>query len=323
MKNKKRIVSVLLAVLIVILLALLGGILYQYFHVSRELKETKMGKEYQNESREVEREPLIQTSEQQADAETDTTADTEETADTVPMETEPVQEAPAPEANFLEGLTASQPGDILESSQINMENLPLYFTAEEISEEILGRINGKSYRDNPNIGLDQLRYLKMLHYNFEHQIQVGEMIVNAQIAEDVLGVFRELFQNEYEIQSMYLIDNYWTGNGGDTDFASIEVNNTSCFNYREVTGGSSLSNHAYGCAIDINPQQNPYVIYDNGAPSQWSHSNADEFIDRESGKAHVITHEDLCYEIFSNYGFTWGGDWENPKDFQHFEKPVV
>ena len=49
MKNKKRIVSVLLAVLIVILLALLGGILYQYFHVSRELKETKMGKEYQNE----------------------------------------------------------------------------------------------------------------------------------------------------------------------------------------------------------------------------------------------------------------------------------
>ena len=102
MKNKKRIVSVLLAVLIVILLALLGGILYQYFHVSRELKETKMGKEYQNESREEEREPLIQTSEQQADAETDTTADTEETADTVPMETEPVQEAPAPEAKTLE-----------------------------------------------------------------------------------------------------------------------------------------------------------------------------------------------------------------------------
>ena len=35
-------------------------------------------------------------------------------------------------------------------------------------------------------------------------------------------------------------------------------NNTSAFNYRKIAGSNNLSNHAYGKAIDINPQQNPY-----------------------------------------------------------------
>ena len=26
------------------------------------------------------------------------------------------------------------------------------------------------------------------------------------------------------------------------------------------------------------------------------------------------------YEIFTKYGWTWGGDWDNLKDYQHFEK---
>lgn len=41
-------------------------------------------------------------------------------------------------------------------------------------------------------------------------------------------------------------------------------------------------------------------------------------------KAHVITHDDICYQIFTNLGFSWGGDWERGiKDFQHFEKPIA
>lgn len=90
--------------------------------------------------------------------------------------------------------------------------------------------------------------------------------MNADLAEDYTNIFRELFEVEYEIQSMYLIDNYWTGDGDTSDTASIEVNNTSAFCYRAVTGGTKLSNHAFGRAIDINPQQNPYVSYSSGSP---------------------------------------------------------
>lgn len=222
----------------------------------------------------------------------------------------------------IEKSIAVHPGDIL--PDINLDNFTDYFSINDIriDDEIYNRIVGKSYRENSSISLDELKYLQLLHYNFQHEVQVGEMIVNSQIAEDVINIFKELFINEYEIQSIYLVDNYWTGDPVSTDTASIENNNTSCFNYREVTGGSNLSNHAYGCAIDINPQQNPYVWYgDDGSP-QWTHSNAAPFVERNTGLDHVITSEDICYTIFSQYGFEWGGNWEDPIDYQHFQKKL-
>ena len=48
----------------------------------------------------------------------------------------------------------------------------------------------------------------------------------------------------------------------------------------------------------------------------------EKYLDRNSGVAHMITHEDAAYQIFTKYGFTWGGDWKNSKDYQHFEKVV-
>jgi len=196
-----------------------------------------------------------------------------------------------------------------------------YFTINEIvqGDAVYERINGRSYRENPNVALSDLRYLTVLHYNFDGLVQTGEIIVNASIAEDTVAVFKELFSKRYQIFSMYLVDNYWTGDGESSDTASIEVNNTSAFNYREITGGGSLSNHAYGRAIDINPQQNPYVTYNGDIPTYW-HTNAAPYIDRTSGDPHVIVEGDVCYNAFIAHGFSWGGHWDNPVDYQHFEK---
>ena len=214
-----------------------------------------------------------------------------------------------------------KPGDVI-TEPISELSLDSYFCEMdiEVGDKIYERINGKSYRENNDILLSELCYLKLLHYNFQHRIQVGEMVVNRRIANDVLAVFKDLFREEYEIQSMFLVDNYWSGDGVSTDTASIDANNTSCFNYREVTGGSNLSKHAYGCAIDINPQQNPYVWYtDEGV--NWTHTNASQYIDR-SGLPHMITYGDVCYNIFEEYGFEWGGNWADPIDYQHFEKEL-
>lgn len=214
-----------------------------------------------------------------------------------------------------------QPGTILSTDQLNFDELSRYFTAVpiEAGDAVYSRINGKSWQENDHISLSDLRYLKVLHYNFGGQIQVGELIVNKSIAEDVISIFEELFSCGYQIQSMYLIDNYWTGDPDDSDTASIDANNTSAFCYRPITNGTKLSNHAYGLAIDINPQQNPYVSYSSGSP-KWYHENANDYIARDTGRPHVITHEDAAFLIFQKYGFTWGGDWNNPKDYQHFEK---
>lgn len=221
---------------------------------------------------------------------------------------------------YLENLDASEPGEILDIRILDMEHLSRYFCEYEIVEgdDIYQRINGKSYRENPDIRLDELSYMKMLHYNYDGQIQVGELIMNSLVAEDILQIFQELFQNQYQIQSMYLVDNYWTGDGITSDSASIDENNTSAFNYRQSTAGQELSNHAYGRAIDINPLQNPYIWFDaDGSPSEYYRD--DIYINRELDDPHIIDHDDLCCQLFLEHGFTWGGDWVNPIDYQHFE----
>ena len=222
---------------------------------------------------------------------------------------------------MLDSISDLPAGKVISADKIDTSNLGRYFTSHEIVKDdaVYNRINGKSYKKNDNIGLSSLRYLKMLHVNFNGDYQVGEMIVNKKVASDVMDIFRNLCENRYQIYSMYLIDNFWAGTGSKSDYASIDANNTSAFCYRAATGGGNLSKHALGLAIDINPQQNPYVTYKDGKP-HYSHDNAKDYVEnRSSDTPHVITKSDRAYKLFREKGWTWGGSWTSPKDYQHFQ----
>ena len=217
-----------------------------------------------------------------------------------------------------------EPEQVVSLEQLNLENLSSFFLSTKIVEgdEVYSRINGKSYQKNNDISLEELRYLKVLHYNYDHEIQVGEMIVNQKIEKDCLEIFQELFKAGYPICRMVLIDNYWTGDSVETDAVSIKKNNTSSFNYRNIPGSTKRSNHALGLAVDLNSYENPYVPTKNGAPD-YSALDEQEYYyatNRNAGVEHVITEEDLAYKLFTEHGFTWGGNWKSLKDYQHFEK---
>ena len=223
---------------------------------------------------------------------------------------------------MLTSLDGYDPGNVIEDGLIDTDNLDQYFTIREIQpgDDVYQRIYGQSFVDNNDIALQDLRYLKMLHVNFDGCYQVGEMIVNAAVAQQVTEIFEALCENGYQIYSMYLIDDFWVGNGTDSDTNSIEYNNTSCFCYRAATGGSNISRHALGLAIDLNPQQNPYVSTGSDGSLHWSHENASDYVyDRSSSTPHVITESDYAYQLFTSYGWTWGGSWNNPRDYQHFQ----
>ena len=49
-------------------------------------------------------------------------------------------------------------------------------------------------------------------------------------------------------------------------------------------------------------------------------ANAAVYVDRSEDHPYRIDHDDLCYKLFIEHGFTWGGDWVHSKDYQHFEK---
>lgn len=190
-----------------------------------------------------------------------------------------------------------------------------YYT--ELSEEIKNRITGISYPETEEellISYEDLAYVHVIHYDFDGQVQEGELICNKTIAEDLVEIFKELYLAEYPIEEIALVDEY---NGDDE--ASMAANNSSCFNYRVISGTTKISNHAYGLAIDINPLYNPYIT-GTGENVKVQPANAADYTDREGAFLYKIDHDDLCYQLFIEHGFTWGGDWTSSKDYQHFEK---
>ena len=194
------------------------------------------------------------------------------------------------------------------------------FYYEELTDEVKERITGISYPvSKSEITYDDLRYLSVLYYDFNGEVQTGELICNKGIVQDFVEIFYELYQNEYQIEKIRLIDEY---QGDDT--ASMADNNTSCFNYRVVDGTSSLSKHALGCAIDINPFYNPYVVFNrNGSGETYiSPPGSEIYADRSKDFPYKIDENDLCYKLFKEHGFVWGGDWNSCKDYQHFQKTV-
>ena len=190
----------------------------------------------------------------------------------------------------------------------------LKFCQEEISDEVFCRMMGKSYKEECTTPREELRYLRVLHYNKVGEELQGELVCHKDIADDLLAIFRELYQAKYLIERMVLIDEY-----DADDEASMRANNTSAFNFRKASGMRTLSKHSTGMAIDINPLYNPLVKHREGRTRVYP-SNATPYIDRSQDFPYKIVKGDLCYRLFKKYGFSWGGDWKSSKDYQHFEK---
>lgn len=189
------------------------------------------------------------------------------------------------------------------------------FYYEPISDEIYKRIAGISYPTDCTIELSDLRYLTLQYNDFNGNPQSGEMICASSIAQDVVEIFYELYTNGYQIESIKLVDEF----GGD-DTASMLANNTSCFNYRVVEGTTRLSNHAKGLAIDLNPFYNPYITYKKDGSVNISPKGSEAYADRSAAFPYKIDESDLAYKLFKEHGFTWGGNWNSVKDYQHFER---
>jgi hypothetical protein len=191
------------------------------------------------------------------------------------------------------------------------------FYYEPLSENLQRFITGISYPVGgaDEIDYDDLRYLHILTYDFNGNVAEGELICNVGIAADLAEIFYELYRHEYQLDKVHLIDIY----NGDDD-AAVADNNTSCFNYRKVEGSSNLSKHALGLAVDINPYYNPYVTYGSDGSVHISPKGAEKYADRSKAFPYKIDENDLCYQLFTDHGFIWGGNWNSLKDYQHFQK---
>jgi len=187
----------------------------------------------------------------------------------------------------------------------------------QITPQIKERmVKGNSWKKGCPVALEELRYLRMKHIDFKGEEKTGEMIVHAEVSDEVIKIFEALYDAGYPIKKMRLVSDY-----KGSDWQSIEADNTSAFNCRKATGSKNYSKHSYGKAIDINPIENPYIFRSGKS----SHKASTPYLKRKrtdksvSQKAMLLP-DDNAVQIFKKNGWQWGGDWSGVKDYQHFSK---
>ena len=190
----------------------------------------------------------------------------------------------------------------------------IIFESYEIPDYIVTKMIGNSMpiSNMEKIDIRDLAYLQVTYWGFDEKSHIGEMIVNKKIAQEVLDIFKEVYENKYHIEKIRLIDEY-----GANDEESMQDNNTSAFCYRVVKNSKKLSNHSLGIAIDINPLYNPYIDGKRIEPA-----NAGIYKDRNINVKGIIRKGDTLYNAFIKRGWKWGGNWKTKKDYQHFEKDI-
>ena len=181
-------------------------------------------------------------------------------------------------------------------------------TVSEIDAELRARMTGVSWHSGCPVAIDDLRLLELDHWGFDDRVKHGRLVVHEAHAGKIRKVFKRLFEIEFPVERMRLIDAY-----DGSDDRSMRANNTSAFNCRFVAGTTRWSTHAYGQAIDINPVQNPYVAGSHVSPPAGA-----EYVDRSRRAKGMIHAGDRVVRAFADVGWEWGGYWSYPKDYQHF-----
>lgn len=168
---------------------------------------------------------------------------------------------------------------------------------------------GTAYQDLCPVPLSDLRYLTLTFRGFDGQAHLGELVVAASVADDVVSVFREIFEADFPIEEMRLVTT------ADIEApATGDGNNTAATVCRLTRGSSSIvSAHALGLAVDVNPFMNPYLKDDVVLPER-----ASAYLDRDRDLPGMVTEESVVVRAFDRIGWTWGGRYNSLKDYQHF-----
>ncbi|HUP99105.1 MAG TPA: M15 family metallopeptidase, partial [Aeromicrobium sp.] len=176
---------------------------------------------------------------------------------------------------------------------------------DPVPAHVLGR---SSWTPKCPVEPGELRWVRLAFWGFDDRRHTGELLVNADAAEDMVQVFRQLYEARFPLEEMRItradeIDAEPTGDG----------NNTGAFTCKPFRGSTVWSEHAYGRAVDVNPFQNPYTKGDALIPEL-----ASAYADRARQDPGMIHAGDAVTRAFASVGWGWGGSWQHSKDYMHF-----
>jgi hypothetical protein len=171
-------------------------------------------------------------------------------------------------------------------------------------------IDRSSWRPGCPVGAEELAWLRLTFWGFDDQRHTGELLVNEDVASDVVEVFQRLYEARFPLEELSIV----TKEELDAP-PTGDRNATTAFACRPTTVGTRFSQHAYGLAVDVNSFQNPYVSGDLVLPEL-----ASSYAHRDRERPGMIEANDPVVRAFASVGWEWGGSWQSLKDYQHFSQ---
>ena len=223
--------------------------------------------------------------------------------------TAPEAPSPLPRASS----TVTSVGDASASPTAQPRSERFDGSIERIDRELRSKIVGRSWHPGCPVPIRDLRAVEISYWNFQGTVRTGPLIVNEQVADDVLWVFRRLFRARFPIKRLVLPPRWHPPRPSDY-WDPKPTSPTAAFNCRPAVGSTTLSQHSYGWAIDINPLQNPYVRSDGST----LRAIARPYRDRSLHRKGMIHDGDVVVRSFDAIGWGWGGRWHTLKDYMHF-----
>lgn len=179
--------------------------------------------------------------------------------------------------------------------------------ASVIIDSDMTRAEALSGSQAPQDIQDHQELINVQYYGSDGVLHQGQLLVHRDIVTRVHRIFDVILKEKFPIDRVVPIVAYdWD------DERSMAANNSSGFNYRFITGTNTLSQHATGFAIDINPVWNP-VVYRSDKRTVPKGAVYDLSQPGSLFPGHPV------YEVFINEGFKWGGDFQKYADYHHFE----
>lgn len=150
-----------------------------------------------------------------------------------------------------------------------------------------------------------LRRIWVRYLDYQGTARDGSLIMHRSLAVPTQRAFATLYRWRFPIMVMQPAA---VNMPGLTDKSVL----TSGYECRYVAGTTTWSQHSYGRAIDVNPQQNPMI---RGTYLDPPHSGT--WLARQHYWPGMV-HAAGAVRAFTDNGFAWGGRWTSLKDYMHF-----
>ena len=171
---------------------------------------------------------------------------------------------------------------------------------------------GEWHRGCP-VWMSELRVVSYRYYGFDKQTHIGQIVVNAKVAQPLAKVFGKLYQLRFPVRDGAFASTYSShpDQSGDVT-ASFECRNAAASPCSGNATTHHWSMHAYGEAVDLDPRENPYV-----GCGMTRDKTARSYRNRSRHRPGMVT--SAVRRAFASVGWGWGGSWYgSTKDYMHF-----